>query len=115
LPNIILQGYKINTIFLTGGSGKNDVYVHEHADITGCQVVLPKEQEAVLLGAAVLGAVASRQFDSSLDAMASMNAVGRVVQPAQDRVASYHDDKYQVFLKMYEDFMSYRKLMAKWK
>ena len=44
-----------------GGDTKNPVFLREHADATGCRVVLPREPEAVLLGAAMLGAVAQRR------------------------------------------------------
>src|SRR5439155_161089 len=53
------QGYGIDTILASGGGTKNPVFVREHSDVTGCRVVLPREPEAVLLGAAMLGAVAS--------------------------------------------------------
>jgi len=71
------QGYAISKIFACGGGLKNEVLLREHAYITGCELVLPKEPEAVLLGAAVLGAVASGVHPDILDAMKSMNAVGQ--------------------------------------
>ena len=46
--------------------------------ITGCSVILPREKETVLLGAAVLGAVASKQFESVHHAMKVLNAPGEV-------------------------------------
>lgn len=58
------QGYAIDTLFMCGGGTKNPVFLREHANITGCNVVLPAEPEAVLLGAAVLGAVASGGHES---------------------------------------------------
>ena len=51
-------GYRIDTLLACGGDTKNPVFVREHADVTGCRIVLPREPEAVLLGAAMLGAVA---------------------------------------------------------
>jgi ribulose kinase len=62
---------------ICGGGLKNEVLLREHANITGCELVLPKEPEAVLLGAAILGAVASEAYPDILDAMKSMNAVGK--------------------------------------
>ena len=52
----------IETIWVTGGLIKNRLYLQAHADATGCTLVLPKEQEAVLLGSAVLGARAAGAF-----------------------------------------------------
>ena len=59
------NGYGIETVFACGGGTKNPVFLREHADITGCRIVLPREPEAVLLGAALLGAVAAGDFGLS--------------------------------------------------
>jgi FGGY-family pentulose kinase len=105
------NGYSIDTIFATGGGTKNPVFLREHADITRCQIVLPKEPEAVLLGAAILGAVASRQYPNVIEAMKAMNSVDSVVAPSGGRIPSYHAAKYRVFKRLHSDFVAYRKLM----
>ena len=43
-----------------------------------CPIILPRESEPVLLGAAILGAVAARQYSSMHDAMKALNALGQV-------------------------------------
>lgn len=105
------KGYEISTVFVCGGGTKNPVFLREHADITGCQLVLPHEPEAVLLGSAILGAVAAGQYNSVLEAMTVMNAAGKILQPSIGSVAAYHDKKYRVFRRMYADFAVYRRLM----
>ena len=105
------KGYAIDTLLACGGGTKNPVFLREHADITGCRVVLPKEPEAVLLGSAVLGAVASGQFAGVLPAMAAMNAADRVIAPTKGPVTRYHAAKYKVFHRLHADFLAYRKLM----
>jgi len=107
-------GYKINTIFACGGGTKNPVFLREHADISGCRIVLPAEHEAVLLGSAILGAVACGDYGSVLDAMAAMNRAGDIITPAGGETAQYHDAKYKIFHKLYEDQMSYRGIMGGW-
>jgi FGGY-family pentulose kinase len=104
-------GYRIRTLFASGGDARNPLFLREHADITGCRVVLPKEPEAVLLGAAILGAVASGHQPSVLSAMGAMSEADRVIEPAGGAVARYHEAKYRVFQRMYEDQMAYRGLM----
>lgn len=106
------KGYAIRIIMACGGGTKNPVFLREHADITGCNVVLPKEPEAVLLGAAVLGAVASGAHSSVLTAMNAMNAAGRIIKPRKGTIAKYHERKFRVFLRMHADFLAYRRLMA---
>jgi len=105
------KGYRIKTVFACGGGTKNPVFLREHADVTGCRIVIPKEPEAVLLGSAILGAVASGAFPDVLSAMAKMNIPGEVLSPAKGKTAEYHEKKFKVFKEMYEDFMKYRRMM----
>ena len=67
------NGFAIDTILACGGGTKNPVFLREHADITGCTLVLPTEKEAVLLGSAVLGAVASGKVASVVEGMNETN------------------------------------------
>ncbi|XP_061694420.1 FGGY carbohydrate kinase domain-containing protein isoform X7 [Syngnathoides biaculeatus] len=53
-------GHDIRTVFLCGGLSKNSLFVQIHANATGLPVVLPQQAEAVLVGAAVLGACAAQ-------------------------------------------------------
>lgn len=106
------KGYKISTLFVCGGGRKNPVFLREHADITGCKLVLPQESEAVLLGSAVLGAVASGRYQSVIEAMNAMNVMGQIITPNRDSAAVYHDKKYRVFRRMLSDFATYRNLMS---
>ena len=105
------KGYRISTIFACGGGTKNPVFLREHADATGCGIVIPKEPEAVLLGSAILGAVASGAYPDVLSAMSRMNIPGAVINPARGKAAHYHEKKYKVFKAIYEDFMKYRRMM----
>ena len=105
------KGYTIKNIFACGGGTRNRIFLQEHADATGCRIVIPKEPEAVLLGGALLGAVASKNYPNVLIAMAHMNKTGKVIVPRRGNVQKYHDMKYRVFKEMYKDFMKYRKMM----
>lgn len=105
------NGYMIDTIFACGGGTINPIFLREHADATGCRIILPEEPEAVILGSAILGAVASGHFSSVVEAMASMTRAGRIIKPAAGAVNEYHKSKYRVFLRMYDDQMVYREIM----
>jgi FGGY-family pentulose kinase len=107
-----LNGYAIETVFACGGDTKNPVFLREHADISGCRVVLPREPEAVLLGAAILGAVAAGDQPSVLAAMQSMTAADSVIEPSRGKVFDYHKRKHAVFQRMYDDFVGYRRMMS---
>jgi FGGY-family pentulose kinase len=105
------QGYRISKIFACGGGLKNDVFLREHVDITGCDLVLPKEPEAVLLGSAILGAVAAKAYPTILEAMTAMTAVASAIEPNTE-TAGYHRRKYRVYHRMYDDQMAYCELMS---
>uniref|UniRef100_A0A4W6BZ54 FGGY carbohydrate kinase domain-containing protein n=1 Tax=Lates calcarifer TaxID=8187 RepID=A0A4W6BZ54_LATCA len=77
-------GHDIRTLFLCGGLSKNSLFVQIHANATGLPVVLPDQMEAVLIGAAVLGACASQDYTTIQEAMEKMAKVGKVVQPNQE-------------------------------
>jgi FGGY-family pentulose kinase len=106
------QGYAIDTIIACGGLSKNPVFLREHADATGCAVALPEEPDAVLLGAAILGAVAGGCHADIPAAMAAMTRAHIAVTPSQGKVAAFHAAKYAVFRRMYDDQMAYRGVMS---
>lgn len=104
------QGYRIQTIFACGGGTKNPVFLREHADITQCRLVLSQEPETVLLGSAILGAVASGTYTSILNAMSVMNKADTIIE-ANTNTADYHTKKYAVFHRMYKDQVTYGQMM----
>jgi D-ribulokinase len=106
------QGYRIDTLLATGGDTKGALFVREHADATGCRIVLPAEPEAVLLGSAILGAVAAGDQPSVLEAMTKMSHAGRVIEPGSSGVRTFHDRKYAVFQAMHAHQLTYRSLMV---
>ena len=111
LDTMNAHGYRIDTLIACGGDSKNPVFLREHADVTGCRIALPQEPEAVLLGSAILGAVAAGHFSSVLDAMAAMSRAGNVLAPAGGVVAAFHQQKHAVFQRMHADQLAYRELM----
>ncbi|XP_024959289.1 FGGY carbohydrate kinase domain-containing protein isoform X1 [Cynara cardunculus var. scolymus] len=107
------HGHKIDTLFASGGLSKNSLFIQEHADIIGCRIILPRENESVLLGAAILGAVAAKKYSSLREAMKALNAAGQIIYPSKDpRVKKYHDAKYRIFRQLYEQQLSHRSIMA---
>jgi FGGY-family pentulose kinase len=104
-------GYRIDTLVACGGDTKNPLFLREHADASRCRVVLPREREAVLLGAAMLGAVASGDVPDLVTAMGRMVGVETVIEPAGGGVRAYHEHKHRVFHRMHEDQLAYRAIM----
>lgn len=112
LETMNARGYAIRTVIACGGGTKNPVFLQEHADITGCDLVLPAVSEAVLLGSAILGAVAAGAHADVPAAMAAMSAPGSAVKPRRGRIAAYHDRKYRIYHQLHAALLKARRTMA---
>lgn len=111
LESLKSSGYtEIKSTLICGGLSKNPLFTAAQADVCNLPVVCPEEIESVLLGSAILGACASGHFKTMTEAITSMGGEGKVVQPNKD-VIEFHNQKYRVYLKMYQDQITYRKLM----
>lgn len=103
-------GHQIIRIHMCGGGTKNPLWLREHANVTDCEIVLSAEDEAVILGSAMLAATACGDFSDLKEAMAAMSSKGEVIQPDR-KTRAFHDAKYRVFHEMYEDQMKYKAMM----
>jgi FGGY-family pentulose kinase len=83
-------------VVMAGGASRSPLVRQIMADTTGLTVALPRTQEPVLLGAAMLGAVASGGFGSIGETMSAMSALGRVSEPTDPDVASFHRSKREI-------------------
>jgi FGGY-family pentulose kinase len=95
------EGYAIDQIYMCGGHLKNKRFIQDHATITGCQVIIPEEPEAVLLGSAILATVAAGTYQNIFEAMQNMCRPGKVVEP-DTGTKSYHDRKYAIYRELAE-------------
>ncbi len=106
-------GHKIERIVMCGGGTKNPYWLRENADATGCEIHLVSEEDAVTLGAALLGAVACGAFASMPAAAADMVRPGGSVA-ARPETRAFHEAKYAVYLQLYEDMERCRSAMSAW-
>jgi len=93
-------GAPIEQVVISGGAGRLDLVRQLLADATGKPVLATQAQEPVLLGAAMLGAVAGGLFADVRTAMASMSRIGKRYAPAADRIAALHDRRYEAFKRL---------------
>lgn len=105
------KGHRIKVIAACGGLAKNRRFIQEHADITGCEIYMPAEQEAVLLGSAILAACALGKFGAIEDASMRMSAAGEVIRP-DPSLRQYHDRKYRIFKLMYDHQQMYNRIIG---
>ena len=79
-------GHKITSIFMSGGQCKNTILMHLTADATGLPVIIPKyTQDAVVLGAAMLGAKAASAQEDLWAIMDRMSQRGHILYPTKNQ------------------------------
>lgn len=91
------KGVATDTIVISGGAGQNPLVRQLLADTTAMRVAAPRTDEPVLLGAAMLGAVAAGTYADLATAMASMSAMGQIYVPAEGGLSDYHLRRYEAF------------------
>src|SRR5712692_9043652 len=90
------HGLDSDLMVISGGAGRSSLVRQIMADTTGLTVAVPETQEPVLLGAAMLGAVAGSSYGSIGEAMASMSAIGCLSEPTAPGMTEFHRTKRQV-------------------
>ncbi|NDL64703.1 FGGY-family carbohydrate kinase [Acerihabitans arboris] len=108
------SGHHITRLLICGGATKNPLWLREYANVTGCDIELSAEDDAVTLGAALLGAVAGGAFPTLTDAARSLVRPGQVIR-ADARSAAFHQAKYQVYLRLYDDTQRAEDVMRAWR
>src|SRR6266404_3528670 len=89
-------GYEFDMLVVSGGAARSQLVRQTIADVTGKKVGVPETTEPVLLGAAMLGAVAAGHHDVE-SAMSAMSRLAQEVTPAGGETAALHEKKRQVF------------------
>jgi D-ribulokinase len=84
-------------IVVSGGASRSRLVRQILADVTGLSVVLPETEEPVLLGAAMLGAVASRRHATLGAAMTAMSRDGETSAPTPPEIVRFHAAKHDVY------------------
>jgi D-ribulokinase len=90
------HGVDSDMMVISGGAGRSPLVRQIMADTTGLTIAVPETQEPVLLGAAMLGAVAAKSRGSIGEAMAAMSAIGRLSEPSASGMADFHRTKRKV-------------------
>lgn len=84
------NGVVADEIVASGGASHSSLVRQLLADATGLRVTLPETPEPVLLGAAMLGAVAAGAYASFEAAMAAVSRDGIVTEPAPVDIGDFH-------------------------
>lgn len=90
------EGVSINELVICGGATKSDLWMHIHADVTGKTITIPEEQQATVLGCAILAAVGAGIYDSIEEAADQMVRIKKIVEPDMSR-----HEEYQFYVDQY--------------
>lgn len=90
------KGIPTDTIVVSGGAGQSPLVRQLLADTTGLTVAASTSPEPVLLGSAILGAVAAGRYADTAEAMSAMSELGEVYRP-QAALQSWHEKRFAAF------------------
>ncbi|KAB0681876.1 FGGY-family carbohydrate kinase [Aureimonas leprariae] len=91
------KGIAIDTVVVSGGAARSALLRRILADATGSKVALPVTPEPVLLGGAMLGAVAGGTYANLKEAAAAMCRIGEEIAPAAGAMADFHAKKFAAY------------------
>ncbi|EEQ92962.1 FGGY-family pentulose kinase [Brucella intermedia LMG 3301] len=90
------KGIATDTIVVSGGAARSHLVRQVLADTTGLVIAASTSPEPVLLGSAMLGAVASGAYPDLASAMDAMSELGEVNRPDAG-LARWHDQRFEAF------------------
>ncbi len=95
------NGYDFEQIVLTGGHSKSNLLKQLYADATGCDLILPKVDEPVLLGSAMTACAATFQgsFEQALKLAPSVEYFY-----CDKSKKDFHNKRYQSFKLLYKHY-----------
>jgi FGGY-family pentulose kinase len=105
------KGVALESLVVSGGAAQSPLFRQILADATGLVVALPATDEPVLLGGAIVGAVAGGRFQSIEAAAKQMSRVKETIRPQAGRASSLHEAKYKAFTLLQEADRAIRALI----
>lgn len=103
------KGITTDTLVVSGGAGRSHLVRQILADTTGLAVAASTSTEPVLLGSAMLGAVAAGAYPDLPSAMSNMSEMGDINQSNAD-LQSWHEKRFQAFILLQETARKIRAL-----
>jgi D-ribulokinase len=97
IETMAASGIAVDTIAISGGAGASPLVRQLLADATGLTVAASTSPEPVLLGSAILGAVAGGAYPTLVDAMSAMSSLGATYRPTGGALSQWHDQRYRAF------------------
>jgi D-ribulokinase len=100
IDHLNAHGYAIDRVMLSGGHLKNPLLIRLYRDTLGAEVIVSDAPEPVLLGTAMVAAVAAGLYPDLFAALEAMAPAQRSL-PKDCAWARAHDAAYQIYLKLF--------------
>lgn len=97
LDRLSQDGMHLDMVVASGGAAQSNLVRQLLADTTNMPVSVADTDEPVLLGAAMLGAVAAGHHRSVSEAMQAMSRLSKVFNPAGGAIEALHERRYRAF------------------
>ncbi|WP_198515354.1 MULTISPECIES: FGGY-family carbohydrate kinase [unclassified Marinomonas] len=94
------QGLTISRVIISGGAGQDPLVRQLISDATGKEVIAPSSDEPVMLGTAMLAAVAAGRYSNLESAMKAMSSFGKKYLPAETDICKQHDARFLAFCRL---------------
>ena len=107
------KGVVLDTVVVSGGAAQSPLLCRILADAAGLDVAFPETREPVLLGGAIVGAVAAGAYDSIGAASQAMCRIRATIRPQRGDVAAFHDAKFEAFALLQKADRDVRAVMTK--
>ncbi|MCS0494028.1 FGGY-family carbohydrate kinase [Ancylobacter sp. MQZ15Z-1] len=101
------KGAKTDTVLVSGGAGQSPLVRQVLADAANVKIAAVSAPEPVLLGSAILGAVAAGRHDSFDSAMASMSRIEVIYGPSAV-TRDWHERRFHAFETLQAAYRSVR-------
>lgn len=100
MEHLNAHGFAFDAVALSGGHARNPLLVRLYADALGADLTLSDCPEPVLLGTAMVAAVAAGLHADLFGALDAMAPAQRV-EPARPAWRAAHDQSYRIYLKLF--------------
>lgn len=113
LEKLARNGIMLDTIVASGGAAQSNLVRQVLADTTNLPVAVADSEEPVLLGAAMLGAVAAGRYQSLTEAMGAMSRLSEQYKPKGGVIGELHTHRYLAFGLLQEAGRQIRSVIPK--
>ena len=88
---------KIDGMVITGGLSKSHLFNQINSNVCSIPVIIPKSDNGVLLGSAMIAAVAAGKYPNLKDAQMKMSSKGQLIKPEMGDVN--YEAKFETFIQ----------------